>query len=79
MTKLRNIGPKSWNMLFEAGFSDVDAICKVGAVATFAEVRNRNSAVSLNLLRALYAGLQDRDWRTVTAEEKAELLHELEG
>lgn len=77
-TRLRNIGPSSWEMLERAGFGDVAAVQKAGAVAVYLAVIDAGGKPSLNLLYALYAGLEDRDWRDVSEEEKGRLLREVE-
>lgn len=75
---LRNLGPKSALMLREAGISTIEELRVLGAVKAYARVRQlRPRGVSLNLLWALAAGLEDRDWRDLTTDEKASLQRSL--
>jgi DNA transformation protein len=75
---LRNLGPKSARLLAEAGIFELDELREIGAVRAYVRVRSLfPKKVSRNLLWALAAGLQDRDWRALTAAEKASLLAEV--
>ncbi len=72
---LRNLGPRSAALLRAAGFASIGALRAAGPVAVYHRLRFENPrGVSLNLLWALAAGLEDRDWRMLTAMEKAALL-----
>jgi hypothetical protein len=65
-------------MLAEAGIRTLDELEALGAVKAFARVKAlRPNSASLNLLWALAAGLEDRDWRDLTADEKAALSAEV--
>lgn len=75
---LRNLGPTSAVWLRDVGIGTVGELEDFGPVFAFMQVRHRNSKVSLNLLWALAAGLQNRDWRELTQAEKQELLSEIE-
>ena len=75
VSQLRNLGPTSAIVLAEAGIRTLDELQALGAVKAYARVRAlRPKSASLNLLWAIAAGLEDRDWRELTGEEKAELL-----
>lgn len=75
---LRNLGPKSAVMLREAGISTMEELRVLGAVKAYARVRQlRPRGVSLNLLWALAAGLEERDWRDLSSGEKAALQRSL--
>jgi DNA transformation protein len=77
---LRNLGPKSALMLAEAGIRTLDELEMLGAVKAYARVKAlRPKFASLNLLWALAAGLEDRDWRELTKKEKEELLRALKA
>ena len=76
---LRNLGPKSGFWLREAGISTAQELKVAGPVLAFRLVRQQQENVSLNLLWAMAAGLQGRDWRELTEEEKATLLAQLRG
>ena len=68
--KLRNIGPKSGEWLRACGICTVEDLRSLGAIAAYQLVAQSRRGVSLNLLWALEAGLQDRDWRDLTETEK---------
>jgi DNA transformation protein and related proteins len=75
---LLNLGPKSAAILKEAGIGNADDLRKLGAVAAYARAKARHpDRVSLNLLWALAAGLDGRDWRDLTAAEKDRLKEDL--
>jgi len=71
--RLRNIGPKSAAWLEECGIPFVEDLREVGAVLAFRMVSQSQCGVSINLLWALAAGLQNRDWRDLTNSEKQQL------
>ena len=80
VSALRNLGPKSAMMLAEAGIATLAELEELGAVKTYARVKAlRPKSASLNLLWALAAGLEDRDWRELTKEEKEKLLTEVKA
>jgi hypothetical protein len=49
----------------------------VGPVGAYQLVRRKHPEASLNLLWALVAGLEERDWRELSADEKERWLAEL--
>lgn len=64
-------------MLAEVGIQTLDELAELGAVKAYLRVKAlKPKSVSLNLLWALAAGLDDRDWRALSAEEKAALRAE---
>ncbi len=75
---LRNLGPASWKMLADCGITDVQTIRRLGAPAAYLRVKTASANISLNLLYALAGGLEDRDWRSLSADEKARLNREFE-
>ena len=75
---IRNLGAASWRMLRAAGVDDAAALRRIGPAMAFAMVRAAGSHASLNLLWAMAAGLQGRDWRALSEEEKGRLLREVE-
>ena len=80
VSALRNLGPKSAMMLTEAGIVTLDELKELGAVKAYVRVKSlRPKFASLNLLWALAAGLEDRDWRDLTALEKQLLIGEVRG
>ena len=78
VASLRNLGPKSAMMLAEAGISTVGELHALGAVRAYLRVKSlRPKSASLNLLWAIAAGLDDRDWREFTTAEKNSLLFDV--
>lgn len=74
VSELRNLGPKSALVLMECGIRTIDELAEIGAVKAYVRAKAlRPKSVSLNLLWALAAGLEDRDWRELSAAEKARL------
>ncbi|MBI1348902.1 competence-specific regulator [bacterium] len=76
---LRNLGPKSCQMLAAAGITSRDQLQSLGPVLAYVAVLKVWPAASLNLLWALAAGLDDRDWRELTAAEKVDLRQQLQA
>lgn len=76
--ELRNLGPKSRIWLAEIGIHSIGDVRQLGAVETYRRLKAANGRVSLNLLYALHAALENRDWREVTLDEK-EMLKESLG
>ncbi|WP_342620663.1 TfoX/Sxy family DNA transformation protein [Rhodoferax sp. GW822-FHT02A01] len=75
---LANLGPKSREMLEAAGIRTVAQLRKLGAVAAYAKVKQRDGRASLNLLWALEGALTDLPWQTVAHEHRTSLLLALE-
>jgi TfoX/Sxy family transcriptional regulator of competence genes len=65
-------------MLREAGISTIEELRVLGAVKAYARVKAlQPKAASLNLLWAIAAGLEDRDWRELDKDDKSALLAEV--
>ena len=78
MNNLRNLGPKSAQMLAGIGLESVEEQRERGSIDTFFKLKfSYPGEVSLNFLWAIEAGLQDRDWRNLTNEEKQSLKDRL--
>jgi DNA transformation protein and related proteins len=76
---LRNLGPASARRLAAIGVRTEADLRRLGAVGAYARVGfEEGGPASLNLLWALHGALQDVDWRSVSAAEKARLRAELE-
>ena len=74
VNQLRNIGPKSAQMLTEVGITSIDQLREIGAVTAFRRLTfTFGRQVTLNILWAMQAGLRDIDWREVTSAEKIAL------
>jgi DNA transformation protein len=74
VARLRNLGPKSARLLAEAGIRTIAELRLIGAAKAYRRVADK---ATLNLLWAIAAGLQDRDWRSLTQVEKGSLLAEV--
>jgi DNA transformation protein len=74
VSRLRNLGPKSARLLAESGVRTIAELRLLGAAKAYRRVKDK---ASLNLLWAIAAGLQDRDWRDLTAQEKESLLAQI--
>ena len=75
---LRNLGPKSAKLLAESGVRTIAELRLLGPAKAYRRARSlKPSAVSLKLLWAIAAGLQNRDWRDLTKPEKDSLLAEV--
>jgi DNA transformation protein len=75
---LRNLGPRSAAMLARAGIGTIGDLRALGAAAAFRRVAFMGERPSRNLLWAMAAGLEGRDWRSLTPAEKAALSAEAE-
>lgn len=71
---LNGIGPKSQEMLAHAGISTVEHLRRLGAVATYARVRQVCPGVSLNLLWGLESALTGTPWQEVARKYRTSLL-----
>ena len=77
---LRNLGPKSAKALAAAGIATRAELERLGAVRAYAQVKAHDPQfASLNLLWALAAGLEGRDWREISKAEKDDLLAALKA
>lgn len=78
LAQLLNLGPKSAQMLIDAGITTPKALCRRGAVATYVAVKRQHAGASLNLLYALVGALEGVDWKKVQREQKLSLLMQIE-
>lgn len=74
--QLRNLGPTSASWLRACSISTIEELKRLGPVLAWRMVRARFPQASFNLLWALAAGIEDRDWRLLTDEEKKRLREE---
>ena len=74
MTDLKGLGPKSLQMLAEAGIHDFEQLRQMGAVAAFVAVKQSNKAATLNLLWALEGAITGVPWQEVSRLERTRLL-----
>jgi hypothetical protein len=78
VTSLRNLGSKSAIMLAHSGIRTLGELRVLGAVKAYLRLEAAfPRRVSLNMLWAIAAGLEDRDWRDLAPEEKSRLLAEV--
>ncbi len=71
---LRNLGPRSEELLASVGITTVAQLRGLGSVAGYARVRRAQSSVSLNLLWALEGAITDLPWQVVARELRTSLL-----
>jgi DNA transformation protein len=74
---LPNLGPTSAGWLREAGIFTISDLRKLGPAAAYRLVKQAQPQATLNLLWALAAGLEGKDWRALGEEEKQRLRGEL--
>ena len=74
LKSLRNLGPKSQEMLHAAGIASVAELRELGAVRAYVQVKRSNRGTSLNLLWALEGALSDRPWQEVARRDRLSLL-----
>ncbi|PPD43216.1 MAG: competence protein TfoX [Methylobacter sp.] len=78
LAALPNIGPKSTQMLEQAGITSLQQLRGLGSVAAYVQVKRAGSPVSLNLLWALEAVLSNQPWQEVARLHRTSLLLALE-
>lgn len=78
MENLRNIGPTSADWLREIGIKTIADLEDIGPVRAYQMVLRREPNCDLNLLWAMVAGLEGRDWRELGEDEKERLRNESE-
>lgn len=74
----RNLGRRRAAMLELIGIATVGDLRASAPVAAFRRLRLHGAQASLALLWAMAAGLQGRDWRSLTGVEKRALLDALQ-
>ena len=74
---LPNFGPKSKQMLAQAGIHTLAQLRELGAVRAYVQVKRAGNA-SLNLLWAIEGALSGRHWQEVAKHDRLRLLLELE-
>ncbi|MCX9158009.1 TfoX/Sxy family protein [Niveibacterium sp. 24ML] len=76
---LRNLGPRSQQMLATVGIHSAAELAARGAVRAWLDLRRQGCKVSLNLLWALVGALDGRDWREVARTDRLDLLMQIEA
>jgi DNA transformation protein len=75
---LRNLGPKSGQWLWAVGIHSIADLRSIGPVVAYRIIKQRQPSTSLNLLWAMAAGLEEKDWRDLAEAVKARLRKEAE-
>lgn len=75
---LPNFGPKSQQMLEQAGIKTVEQLREMGSVRAYLQVKRAGGNASLNLLWAMEGALTGQHWQVVAKQERLRLLLELE-
>ncbi len=75
---LPNLGPKSQQMLAQAGIHTIEQLRELGAVRAYVQVKRVWNGASLNLLWAMEGALSGRHWQDVAKHDRLRLLLELE-
>ncbi len=78
ISDLPNFGPKSQQMLAQAGIRTLDQLRELGAVRAYVLVKRTGAGSSLNLLWAMEGALSGRPWQEVAKYDRLSLLLELE-
>ncbi|MEO8102614.1 MAG: TfoX/Sxy family protein [Betaproteobacteria bacterium] len=78
IASLPNLGPKSQQVMADAGITSVEVLQKLGSVAAYVKAKHTGAKVSLNLLWALEAALTGLRWQEVARNHRASLLLALE-
>lgn len=76
ITKLRNLGPRSEQLLAFAGIKTVEELRGPGSIAAYARVVRASKQTNLNL--AIEGALTELPWQTVARLHRATLLLALE-
>ncbi len=75
---LPNFGPKSQQMLEQAGIKTIEQLRRLGAIRAYLKVKHSGGNASLNLLWAMEGALTGQHWQEVAKHERLRLLLELE-
>lgn len=75
---LPNLGPKSREMLEQAGFDSMARLREAGSVRAYIAVKRAGGRPSLNLLWALEGAITGRRWQDVARDDRTTLLLALE-
>jgi hypothetical protein len=76
---LRNIGTVSAEWLREIGVKTIADLQEMGPIRAYQLVKRRELNCGLNLLWSMAAGLEGKDWRELSTEEKQKLLEEIKA
>lgn len=74
LAALPSLGPKSAQMLIEAGIPDVKTLRRLGVPASYRRLRfHFGKRVTANFAYAIECALRGMDWRLLEPERKAEI------
>ena len=80
LRKLKGLGPKSEQRLFEVGIGTHQQLKKLGAVRAYIRLQQQCSVQpGLNFLYTLAGAIEDRHWLDIAQTDKGLLLLELEA
>lgn len=71
---LKNLGPKSEEMLIGAAMHTRQELQSLGSIEAYVRVEESGAKPSLNLLYALEGAIHERDWQEVSRSERDRLL-----
>lgn len=74
ISDLKNLGPKSQEMLARAGITSIEQLRKLGSVQAYVLTKKANSNASLNLLWALESALSGEPWQEIARLHRTSLL-----
>lgn len=74
LSDLAGLGPKSQQMLAQAGITTVEQLRQVGSVAAYCLAKRANAKVSLNLLWGLESALTGKPWQQIARVHRTSLL-----
>ena len=78
LSDLRNLGPRSSEMLESIGIKTKEDLERIGSVRAAFELVRAGHEISLNMLYAIEGALEDIDWRDLSPDLKSELRREFD-
>jgi DNA transformation protein len=78
LAELPNLGPKSAQVLAQAGITSLEQLRQLGAVPAYVRAKQTGANVSLNLLWALEGAITGLHWQAVARLHRTSLLLALE-
>ncbi len=78
VSDLPNLGPRSEQMLAQAGITILAQLKELGAVPVYCRVKSAGAKASLNLLWALEGAILGMPWQEVARVHRTSLLLALE-
>lgn len=75
---LRALGPMSRRLLAQIDVTSTAQLRARDPFALYAQLKALDASVSLNMLYALIAAIEDRDWREVARSDRTRILMRLD-